>query len=65
MSSQPTQAQMYYQAQRKQADGDNLFMEMVKDGSMTKGSLRKLIERRPETWGRYSNWLDSPHLKEA
>jgi hypothetical protein len=52
----PTQMQMFYQEQRKIADLNALFMEMVKDG-MTRAELQKLITKRPHVYGRFSNWL--------
>jgi hypothetical protein len=63
--NQPTQEQMFYQEQRKIADGDLQFLEFVKDGTMNKVVLRRLIQRRPELWSRYANWLDGDRLPEG
>lgn len=54
----PTQKDMFYKARRQIAEVNNLFLEFVKDGSMTRQRLEKLIERRPELWGRFVIWLD-------
>lgn len=51
-----TQAQMFYAADRKCADGNMAFLDLVKDG-MTREELARNIERRPALWGRFSNWL--------
>lgn len=56
--SYPAQAQMYYQEERKAAEANLLFLDMVKDG-MTRQQLQRLIDRRPALWGRWSNWLDT------
>ena len=55
--SRPTQHQILYQEQRKIAEVNELFLQFVKDG-MTREELARNIERRPELWGRFSNWLD-------
>ena len=47
----------YYTQQRRLADADEVFLLLVKDG-MTREDLAENIRRRPELWGRYSNWLD-------
>ena len=53
-----SQTQMYWAAHRKSADVNITFMEMVQsDNPLTKAELEKLIEKRPELWGRFSNWL--------
>lgn len=52
-----TQLQHYYKSQRKIADINNTFMDMVKNG-LSKKELQMNINRRPELWGRFSNWLD-------
>lgn len=51
-----TQTQIFYDERKKIAGADELFMEMVKEG-MTRDELVKLIEKRPELWGRFSNWI--------
>jgi hypothetical protein len=53
----PTQEQMYYAAIRKEGEGNELFMDMIRDGSMTKATLAALLKRRPETWGRFAGFL--------
>lgn len=56
MTSQKTQLQMFYEEQRKIADADHLFMELVRDG-LTRAELQAAINRRPALWERYENWL--------
>lgn len=61
MSSVPRkgrdQLQLYWQEQRKIADANKAFLDLVAAG-MTRADLEKNIERRPELWSRFSNWLD-------
>ena len=52
----PTQKQMYYAAERRTAETNEVFLELVRDG-MTREELETNIERRPELWKRYSSWL--------
>jgi hypothetical protein len=52
-----TQLQMFYDEQRKIADKNNIFLMCVKEG-MTKRELQILIDKRPELWQGFSNWLD-------
>jgi hypothetical protein len=52
-----TQSQMYYEAKAKNAELDAIFMDMVNDG-MTKKELQTLINKRPEVYGVFSNWLE-------
>lgn len=51
-----TQMQIFYAEQRKLADANLLFLEMVGDG-MTRAELAALIERRPDTWKKFAHWL--------
>ena len=53
---QKTQYQMFYEEQRKIADADHLFMELVRDG-LPRAELQAAINRRPVLWERYENWL--------
>ena len=53
----PTQAAMYYRAERNAAEVNETFLELVKDG-MTREELARNIERRPSLWSRFSGWLD-------
>jgi hypothetical protein len=52
----PTQAQMYYAAERRAAEANLTFLELVK-GGLTRSELERNIARRPALWGRFSNWL--------
>jgi len=61
----PTQEQMFYQAQRQIADTNILFLGFVKEGTMTKEVLRRLIARRPGLWSRFAHWLDGDRLPEG
>jgi hypothetical protein len=56
MIRQKTQLQIFYEEQRKIADADHLFMELVRDG-LTRAELQAAINRRPALWERYENWL--------
>lgn len=56
LARQKTQLQMFYEEQRKIADADHLFMELVRDG-LTRAELQAAINRRPALWERYENWL--------
>ena len=62
LAHQPTQAQMYYQAERSASERDLLFLDLVKDG-LTQQELRQNIARRPHLWSRYRGWL--PQLPAA
>jgi len=57
VNAQPTQEQMFYQEQRKLADSNTTFLDLVNDG-MTREELARNIERRPSLWSRFSTWLD-------
>lgn len=57
MSQLPTQAQLFYRAERNAAEINQTFLELVADG-MTREELATNINRRPALWGRFSNWLD-------
>lgn len=52
-----TQLQIFYEEDRKIGDGNELFMEMVRDGSMTNQSLAAMIKRRPQKWGRFAGFI--------
>jgi hypothetical protein len=48
---------MYYDAAKRDAEQNKLFLDMVKEG-MTQQELKALIKLRPNLWGKWSNWLD-------
>lgn len=50
-----TQLQMFYDAHKKSADNDKVFLELMQD--MTRQELATLIEKRPALWGRYRAYL--------
>jgi len=54
---QPTQEQMFYAADKRNAELNLQFLEFVKEG-LTRQELQKCIDRRPGLWGRWSNWLN-------
>ena len=53
----PTQEQMFYQAQRNIADGNNLMMRMIRNGEITNAALAALIKKRPATYSRFEGFL--------
>ncbi|MDO8414803.1 MAG: hypothetical protein Q7S87_01180 [Agitococcus sp.] len=53
----PTQLQIFYKEQRKLADANTTFLELVREG-MTREELQTNIDRRPSLWGRFSNFVD-------
>ena len=52
-----TQKQLFEEARKQHAETNKAFMFFVKDG-LTQEELKVNIKRRPELWGRFSNWLD-------
>jgi len=52
----PTQLQLFYAEQKKLGESNQLFLDLVNDG-MTREQLQANINRRPELWGRWQNWL--------
>ena len=55
------QVQMYYAAERRAAERDGTFLELVNHPTnpLTREDLEANIRRRPELWSRYAGWLDS------
>ena len=54
--TQPTQEQMFYQAQRRAADTNDGFLYLVSHG-LTRSYLERNIARRPSLCARFANWL--------
>ncbi len=54
-----TQMQMYQEAERKLAEANEAFMDMVNDpvNPLTNDDLERLIARWPERYGRFSGFL--------
>ena len=54
-----TQLQMFYDEQRKIADRDQAFMDMINDpdNPMTNTDLKCLIARWPERYSRYAGFI--------
>ena len=59
-ASPKSQRDMYYDAERRSADINNTFMEMLP--TMRRRDLEKLIEKRPALWGRFAGYLKSGHV---
>jgi len=57
MSKKPSQLDMFYREHRRIADLNSAFLDMINDG-MTKHELEKLIEKRPNVYGRFSSWIE-------
>lgn len=53
------QYQLYQQAERKSAELNLAFVEMVQHPTnpMTKADLEALIAKRPHLYGRFTGWL--------
>lgn len=52
-----TQLQIFYEVDRKIGERNELFMDMVRDGSMTNQSLERLVARWPERYGSYAGFI--------
>jgi len=52
-----TQKQMFYKACQNISDLNKTFLEIV-EGGLTKQELQHNIEKNPNTWSRFSHWLD-------
>ena len=52
------QLRMYYGEFNKMAEGNELFMEFVRNGEMSREQLARLIKHRPSLWSRFSGFLD-------
>lgn len=52
-----SQLQIYREIERKIANLNEAFMDLVREG-LTKEDLEAMIERRPELYGRFSNFLN-------
>lgn len=60
-TTRPTQLDLYEAARRKMAEGNELMMDMVRDGNgPTVSELAKLKAKRPEIWGRFPDSLARP-----
>jgi hypothetical protein len=53
-----TQIQIFYEEQRKIGQGNETFMELVRDG-LTREELQRNIERRPVLWSRFAGFLNT------
>jgi len=67
MATQLTQMQHYWKAHRHTADLNEAFMDMVNDkvNPITSTDLRALIERRPDVYGRFKNWIEVLESREV
>ena len=52
-----TQKQMFYKAQRNCAEVDKTFLFLVEQG-LTKKELQHNINKNPNLWSRFKNWID-------
>lgn len=52
-----TQLQIYREVERKIFDQNEAFMDLVREG-LTREDLEILIKKRPELYGRFSNFLN-------
>ena len=54
-----TQIEHYYKSRKYLSDANHAFLSMVNDpiNPMTMGDLRRLIERRPAVYSRFSSFL--------
>lgn len=60
----PTQIQMYYAAERRTAELNLAFIELVqhRTNPLTRADLAALIRKRPHVYSRFAGWLDKlPH----
>lgn len=55
-----TQQQYYYESVRKESERDQLFLELIQDkeNPMTQSDLLQLIEKRPNVYGKYKEFLN-------
>lgn len=58
MLSQPSQVQLFYQAHRNIAGGNEVFLHLLRDG-LTREELGRNIQRRPSLWGRFAGFMDT------
>ena len=54
---QRTQKQMYYKAHTQSAELNKTFLSIVEQG-LTKEELQQNIDKDPNLWNRYRDWLD-------
>jgi len=52
-----TQEQMFYEAGRKVADGNDAMMDLIRAGDITNGELQALIAKRPSVYGRFQGFV--------
>lgn len=56
----PSQEQMFYAAEKRSADLNSAFLELVghPTNPITRSDLATLIKRRPERYARFAGFLD-------
>lgn len=61
------QRTMYYAAERKSAERNATFMELVNHPTnpLTREDMARNIERRPALWSRYAGFMDQLPNKES
>ena len=57
MPTPKSQLQIYREVERKIANLNEAFMDLVREG-LTRDDLEILIEKRPELYERFSNFLN-------
>lgn len=57
MPTPKSQLQIYREVERKIANLNEAFMDLVREG-LTREDLEMLIEKRPELYERFSNFLN-------
>ena len=55
--NKPTQKQMYSKSHTQSADLNKIFLSIVEQG-LTKAELQHNIDKNPNLWNRFRNWLD-------
>lgn len=55
----PLQYHMCYSAMKQVVDKDHVFLFMVncKENPLDRETLQKLVDRYPNMWGCYRNWI--------
>lgn len=52
-----TQLQIFYEVDRMISECHELFMDMVRDGSMTNQDLQKMVDRYPNMYSRFAGFI--------
>ena len=52
-----SQVQMFYEAGKKIAAGNDAMMDLIRDGDISNDELQKLIDKRPDKYGRFQGFV--------